>query len=228
MSYNGSYKMLYGHLTAWFGALVKIIENVLVVDHVSFDRYLRGGDGSLVRTVYTQGKNNPSRDLIDFDVNVPSERKSHRFVLYAGASYRDSDVPDPLPLTGSYRTGNYAGLGVFISNHDVERTYSGAAYPSAVLVNYKCGFWRLNEGIGAVDENQMPFEQRVHLSENARNLLLSRANQFGRNPSTHGMKRRIKNGTGPLGVLPENIGHIFNGSPGTISEVMAQEEGGRS
>jgi hypothetical protein len=225
VSYNGSYKILYANLTAWFGAMVKIIENVLVVDHVSFDRYLRGADGSLVRSVYTQGKNNPTEDRIDFDINAPGDRKRHRFVLYAGASYSDNEVPDPLPLTGSYRTGNYAGLGVFISNQDVGRTRSGAAYPSAVLVNYKTGFWMLNQGIGNVDDDQAPFEKRVDVASRAHNLLLSRANQWGMNLATNDYKRRIKNGTGPLGVLCEGIGYIFNGSPGTISEVLERVEG---
>lgn len=227
VSYDGSYKLLYGHLTSWFGALVKIIENVLVVDHVSFDRYLRGADGSLVRTVFTQGKNNPSQDHIDFDINEPTNRRAHRFVLYAGASYSEKQMPDPVPLTGSYGTGNYGGFGHFVSNDDVGRTMAGQAYPSAVLTNYKTGFWRLNHGVGSVTDDQLSFEGRVSIAERAFNLLLSRANQWGVNPATNDMKRRIKNGTGPLGPLTEGVGHILNGSPGVFSEVLERVEGGR-
>lgn len=224
LSYNGSYKILYGNLTAHMGGLVLKEENVFVVDHVAFDRYLRGANGKLVRTLNTDGEYNTGGTNVDFDYQLPLDRKAHRFVLYAGASYRDCDVPDPLPLTGSYYSSNYAGMGQYVKPNEVNETY-GMAYPSALVVNLKTGFHKLNSTrIYSDNAEGIPFSERNNLAQHTFNMLCSRSNQWGMNNATGDTKRRIKNGTGPLGILCEGVKYILNGKPGLIENELRRTE----
>ncbi len=224
-SYDGSSKHLFAHFSVWYGAAVIDPRNVLLVDHVAFDGYIRGGDGSLVRSIWTAGKiGHP--DEYDFNAEHPGERKAHRFVLYAGASYQDRDVPDPLPLTGSYNKSNFT-LGVFVNIGDPARNSrvvrSGPAYPSALLVNHKTGFYRLSAANPYASGTDITFEDRKQMCSTRSNLLLSRANQWGTD-ANGGYKRKIKKGTGALGNLCEGVGKILNGEPGYIDEIMPQSD----
>lgn len=222
ISYDGSHKLLYGFLTLWMGAMVKRIENVLVLPHVMFDGYHRGGDGSLIRNIYSRNSE-VAGDPEDFDFNPynPQARKAHRLVLYGGASLKVKDVPDPIPLTGSFVTGGYSGIGAYVRKEDMGRALNGQAYQCALVANRKVGFYMLNREERMLDEDA-PFNARSMQLERMSNLLCSQGNQFAMDPSSGSFKRRFLTGTGPLGKLCEGVGKVFRGSTAIISNLIKE------
>lgn len=221
IAYDGSHKLLYGFLTLWMGAMVKRIENVLVMPHAMFDGYHRGGDGSLVESVYSPGNSSGDPENYDFNPYNPNARRKHRFVLYSGVSTMLKDIPDPLPLTGSFISGGYSGLGSYIRNEDMSNALNGQAYQSALAVNRKVGFNLINREERALNEDA-PFNERALHLERMNNLLCSQGNQFGMDKSSGSFKRRVTTGTGPLGKLCEGVGKVFRGSTALVSNLLKE------
>lgn len=219
LSYDGSHKVLYGNLTMFMGALVTLIQNVLVMPHIMFNQYLGGGNGALVRSIKNDEYDSGDIEHYDYNPYNPMEGPGKRFVLYAGGSRKVQDIPDPLPLTGSLLSGSFMGLGAYITKGDLARAVTGPAYDSAIVVNKKTGFYKLNNGSPRIDE-EASYSTRSEISESMYNLVCCQGNQFAMDLSTGSIKRRFLNGTGPLGKLCEGVGSIFNGAPGTISKQM--------
>jgi hypothetical protein len=221
VGHNSDYKLINIHLTGWLGSIVQRIENVFVVDHLAFHRYLRGGDGELVKN--PRIPNQPNRNC-DFAYNNIKRRHANRFVLYAGASFQSKDMPDPLPLSGSYAKSSYAGTGIHFDEDGLGgRNKKGPLYPSAIVCNMRAGFYLVNKSVPQ-GEDDASFDDRCKVASKTYNTLLGRANQWGPNFSTESIKRRVWYGTSALGPASENIGQILNGSPGLISAIVKDND----
>lgn len=221
ITFDGSAKYISANFTAFFGAAVQDPRNVLIVDHVAYDGYVKGGKGTLVRKVWTEDRHDGPESEYQFNAMRPGARTGDRFVLYDGASRRDADIPDPFPLAGSYVNSKYTGLGTFLSGNVPP---NGLASACLLLVNLKAGFWRLNNNMPAGPSDELSWKERKAISESRFNLVCSRANQWGPDRSTGSIKQRRKRGTGPLGVLCEGVRPILDGNPGCIEELIARVE----
>ncbi len=223
-SYDAMHKILHAYLTVWLKAHVHLPENVFIAENVAFNGYRGGGNGSLVRSIWTDTDEIPPPNGYDYDPQDPSARRAHRFVLHVGVRTRVADLPNPFPLTGTFGgRGAFHGVGRFV-NRDQSgmRDRKGPLYDSALIVNEICKFHMLNRGSSANDLiNAENFLIRRDMVSDTRNALCFMADQWGRNQATGSHSERMLTGTGPLGKLCPGVMSILHGKPGLIEKKMA-------
>lgn len=223
--YDPRHKTLTAYMTIWLKAFVQLPQNVYIAENISFNGYIRGGDGSLVRSIYEDnGIDEEPLGGFDYDPTAPAERRASRFVLPIGATTKLANIPNPLPLNGSFGgKGAMSGLGHYVNEDHVAGDHGRAAFDSALVVDEICQFSRLNNaashGVMSVDD----YFQRRDAVKGTFNMVCFQADQYGRNKATGSHKRRQLTGTGHLGQLCEGVTPILNGKAGMISKKLQLE-----
>lgn len=223
-SYDGMHKITHAYLTIWMKAHVHLPQNVFIAENVAFNGYLGGGDGSLVRSIWSPHDETVPAGGYDFDPANPADRRAHRFVLHVGANTRREDLPNPLPLTGTFGgRGAYHGVGRFVDPGQSGTRKQGALYDSALMANAICMFYMLNRDTSANDlAGAFSFVQRNEMVAETYNMLCYMADQWTRNQASGAYTERCISGTGPLGRLGPGVVPILQGTtPGLIEKKLA-------
>jgi hypothetical protein len=223
-SYDAMHKITHAHLTIWLKAHVHLPENVFIAENVAFNGYLGGGDGSLVRSIWSEYDEVVPENGYDFDPQNPADRRAHRFVLHVGATTTMKRLPNPLPLLGTFGgRGAYHGVGRFVDKSQAPTREKGPLYDSALLTNLVAKFYVLNRDTSAHDlAGAANFLQRNEMVSNTYNLLCYMGDQWARNQATGVHDARTLSGTGPLAKLCPGVVPILQGTtPGLIEKKLA-------
>lgn len=218
MSYDANHKVLHAFLTVWMKAHVHLPENVFVAENVAFESYEGGGDGSLIRTIYSDEATYEEEPVngYDYDPGNPTERNGNRFALHVGVSTRLADIPNPLPLTGSFSgQGAYHGIGRFVNTRENAPRRRGLMYDSALVANRVCGFSALNRNSSPITSADS-FVLRTEAIGDSFNTVCYIADQWKRDHSNGSYKLRAIIGDGPLGRTTEGVMAEMNGGIGLI------------
>lgn len=223
--YDPRHKTLTAYMTIWLKAFVQLPQNVYIAENISFNGYIRGGDGSLVRSIYVDnGIDEEPLGGFDYDPTAPAERRASRFVLPIGATTKLANIPNPLPLNGSFGgKGAMSGLGQYVNEDHVSGDHGRAAFDSAMIVDEICKFSRLNDAASHGVMSVNDYFQRRDAVKGTFNMVCFQADQYGRNKATGSHKRRQLTGTGHLGQLCEGVTPILNGKAGMISKKLQLE-----
>ena len=219
ITYDGVHKLFFFYVTMWMSAMVLIEENVLHVPNVDPHRYEPGGGGGgRIIAPWLIGRPDDDDDPnLMYDPQHPELRKASRFIAYGGGSLKRSQLPNPLPITGSYSTQGCRLTAT--SSLPLGRIGdTDMLYPSALVVNNLAEFYRLNST--APEEAMCPrsLQDRIDTAGAVYNTLCYQGNQWAWNKAKY-KYRRVYTGTGALGELAPGVGQIFNdGSPGIIDK----------
>ncbi len=226
-NYDGNHKVLRCFLTVWMKAHVHLPEDVFVAENVAFDTYVGGGDGSLIKDIYIE---DPFTMVpiggYGYVPKNPETRRGHRFVLPVGVSTLLADIPNPLPLNGTFLgQGAYHGMGKWINTQNGGPRRSGFAYDSALVANYICKFWELSRRVSPTQfANVASFVNRSDLIGSAFNTICYKADQWARDHGDGGYKRRVMTGDGPLEKTSEGIMIPYGGKIGLAQYVNSQDK----
>lgn len=228
--YDPMHKKTIVNLTMWVEGFVDMPEQVYVAENVSFNKYIKGGGHSLVSKIKTGDErqrarfgrvDNNGEDEYDFDPKNVSARKADRFVLHTGASTRNGDVPDPIPLAGYYPDGgSYRGDGTCITRSYTHRG-GGALFHSALFADMKCGFAKTNSSNHMAeinDPSEIAYAKRKDNVARSWCTTVYRGDQYLADPVTGAININIQRGGGLLGKLTQGVVKILDGEPGTIAD----------
>lgn len=227
-TYDGNHKVLQCFLTVWMKAVVHLPEDVYVAENIAFDGYLGGGDGSLIHNIYVENDQFAGQPAggWGFAYNAPKQRRGNRFVLAVGPSTKVNDIPNPLPLGGTFSgSGAYHGVGRFINTHNGGPRRGGFAYDSALVANYMCKFYLLNRRLSPTTfTDAASFVERTNLVGNCLNTVCYKADQWARDHGDGGYKRRVMTGDGPVEKTSEGIMIPYSGKIGLAQYVNGQDK----
>lgn len=222
-SYNAVNKILHAFLTVWLKASIHLPQNVYIAENISFNSYLGGGNGSLVRNIYSEDDDMPPEEGYDYYPSEPKSRRANRFVLHVGVNTKLCNLPNPLPLCGTFDgPGAYHGVGRFVNPEASGSDQQGLLYDSALLVNLIAQFDRLNNGTSV---NQLSaaetFVARGDMVAGSYNTLCYLSDQWMRNRATGAHDVHTITGTGPLAELCPGVMKIMCGDvPGLIEDQL--------
>jgi len=228
--YDAMHKKTTVNLTMWLQGFVDTPEHVFLAENVAFNGYFEGGGHRLVRTIRPKtDENNGFRPVdrkqteYDFDPSRPELRRADRFALHVGASTKNADVPDPLPLLGAYDgEGAYRGDGSRIKGR-FEPRKGGPLFDSALLTQIVANLGNINRPgfmAGLTNEKEIAYARRNNDIRRARNTVCYRGNQYLADPTNGAITICMQTGTGLLGDVPENAVPVLNGM-GLMSTLRA-------
>jgi hypothetical protein len=133
------------HVSMWLMGLVQEPKNILQIPYASFAGLVRGGTMRLVRNMRSQAHDMSGR-AIDWDPENPMARTADAFVAIGGGSLTKRDVGEAIPLAGATTNPEYRISGDCVMPHAYvpEIPENTQAFPSAIMLNFKAGFERLN------------------------------------------------------------------------------------
>lgn len=216
-NYDANHKVLRCFLTVWMKAHVHLPEDVFVAENVAFDTYVGGGDGSLIRDIYVE---DPFASAppggYGYDPANPETRRGNRFVLPVGVSTQVKDIPNPLPLNGTFAgNGAYHGMGKFINTQNGGPRRTGFAYDSALVANFIAKFYQLSRRVSPSQfQTVASFVERTDIIGAAFNTVCYKADQWARDHGDGGYKRPVQTGDGPLEQTSEGVMVPYGGKIG--------------
>ena len=138
-------RMSTSHVSMWLMGLIKEPKNVLQIPYASFAGLVRGGTMRLARNMRSQAHDVSDRE-IDWDAEDPMARRADAFVAIGGGSLTQKQLGSAIPLAGATTNPEYrvSGDRVMPQAYVPEIPANTMAYPSAIMMNYKAEFPRLN------------------------------------------------------------------------------------
>lgn len=143
--FDSETRMATAHVSMWLMGLIKEPKNVLQIPYASFAGLVRGGTMRLARNMRSQAHDVSDR-AVDWDAENPMARQADAFVAIGGGNLTKRNIGGALPLAGATTNPEYrvSGDRVMPQAYVPEIPENTQAYPSAIMMNYKAQFPRLN------------------------------------------------------------------------------------